>query len=75
MEDKLEITSIQRLLRKCDWKKSMIISQNIPFEKKHTHGGINEISVLDPLPGLVGFLKVVSMRVQPSPLNPHFPGG
>lgn len=38
-----------------------------------TYGGIKEISVLDPLPGLVGFRKVVSIRVHPSPLNPQLP--
>ena len=43
-------------------------------KKEYTHGGINDMSVLDPLPGDVGFIKVVSMRVQPSPLNPQLPG-
>ena len=31
------------------------------------------MSVLEPEPGLVGFLSVVSTSVQPSPLNPHPP--
>ena len=29
--------------------------------------------MLDPLPGVVGFCKVVSMRVQPSPLRRQAP--
>jgi hypothetical protein len=33
------------------------------------------MSVLEPQPGHVGFLKAVSIRVQCSPLRPHFPGG
>ena len=74
-EDK--ITQIQRLLRKRGSKKSEFISQINPFfkKKKQTHGSINDISLLDPLPGLVGLIKVVSTRVQPSPLNPQLPGG
>lgn len=39
-----------------------------------THGGISDKSVLDPLPGLVGLISVVSTRVQPSPLAPQEPG-
>lgn len=31
------------------------------------------MSVLDPPPGEVGFFKVVSMSVQPSPLSPQLP--
>ncbi len=42
-------------------------------EKGVSYGGINEISVLDPLPAVVGFTNVVSMRVQPSPLRPQEP--
>ena len=38
-----------------------------------TYGVIKEISVLDPLPGVVGLLSVVSISVQPSPLSPHDP--
>lgn len=38
-----------------------------------TYGGIRDISVLEPLPGLVGFIKVVSIRVHPSPLKPQPP--
>ena len=38
-----------------------------------THGGMREISVLEPEPGVVGFLRVVSMSVQPSPLSPQPP--
>ena len=38
-----------------------------------THGEISDISVLDPLPGLVGFTSVVSTRVHPSPLAPQLP--
>jgi len=34
---------------------------------------MSEISVLEPLPGDVGFTKVVSMRVQLSPLRPQPP--
>ena len=34
---------------------------------------IREISVLKPLPGVVGFCKVVSTRVQPSPLKLQLP--
>ena len=37
------------------------------------YGGMREISVLDPLPGVVGFFKVVSIRVHPSPLKPQWP--
>ena len=40
----------------------------------HTHGAINDISVLDPLPGVVGLTKVVSIRVHFSPLSPQPPG-
>lgn len=39
----------------------------------NTYGGMREISVLEPLPGDVGLTKVVSMRVQPSPLKPQPP--
>lgn len=38
-----------------------------------SYGGIKDMSVLDPLPGLVGFRKVVSMSVHPSPLKPQLP--
>ena len=38
-----------------------------------TYGGIKDISVLDPLPGEVGLTRVVSISVQPSPLNPQLP--
>ena len=31
------------------------------------------MSVLEPLPGVVGLTKVVSMSVQPSPLSPQEP--
>jgi len=44
-----------------------------PEVTENAWGGINDISVLDPLPGLVGLIKVVSMRVQLSPLNPQPP--
>lgn len=37
------------------------------------YGGIREMSVLDPAPGLGGFLKVVSIKVHPSPLSPQPP--
>ena len=40
---------------------------------ENAYGGMREISVLEPLPGLVGFTRVVSKRVQPSPLKPHPP--
>lgn len=73
MENKF--TQIQRLLRKHGYKESVFISRIIPLKKKHTHGGINDISALDPLPGLVGLTKVISMRVQPSPLSRQVPGG
>lgn len=43
------------------------------WDRSDTYGGIREISVLEPLPGEVGFLRVVSMSVQPSPLSPQFP--
>ena len=36
-------------------------------------GGIKLMSVEEPAPGLVGFLSVVSMRVQPSPFSPQLP--
>ena len=38
-----------------------------------THGGMRLMSVPEPEPGEVGFLNVVSTRVQFSPLNPHSP--
>jgi hypothetical protein len=38
-----------------------------------TYGGIKEMSVLDPEPSVVGFTRVVSTRVQPSPLKPQLP--
>lgn len=38
-----------------------------------THGGIRLMSVLEPQPGHVGFFKVVSIKVQWSPLSPQFP--
>ena len=38
-----------------------------------TYGGISEISVLEPEPGLVGLIRVVSTSVQPSPLSPQDP--
>ena len=37
------------------------------------YGGIREISVLEPKPGLVGFISVVSTSVQPSPFSPQDP--
>jgi len=44
-----------------------------PEETEKEWGGISEISVLEPLPGDVGFTRVVSMSVQPSPLRPQEP--
>jgi len=44
-----------------------------PEVTENVCGGINEMSVLDPLPGGVGFTNVVSTRVQPSPLRPQEP--
>lgn len=38
-----------------------------------TYGGIKEMSVLEPPPGVVGFLRVVSTSVQRSPLSPQLP--
>jgi hypothetical protein len=38
------------------------------------HGGMRLMSVLELQPGHVGFFKVVSTRVQCSPLRPQFPG-
>ena len=38
-----------------------------------THGGMRLRSVLEPQPGHDGFFKVVSTKVQCSPLRPHFP--
>ncbi len=40
-----------------------------------TYGGIKDISVLEPLPAVLGLTKVVSMSVQLSPLNPQEPIG
>jgi hypothetical protein len=39
------------------------------------HGGIREMSVLEPQPGQVGLTNVISTRVQPSPLSKQFPAG
>jgi len=44
-----------------------------PDVTENVCGGINEMSVLDPLPEVVGFTSVVSMRVQPSPLRRQEP--
>ena len=38
-----------------------------------TYGGMREMSVLDPLPAVVGLTRVVSIVVHPSPLNSHAP--
>lgn len=37
------------------------------------YGGIKEMSVFEPVPGDVGLAKVVSISVQPSPLDPQEP--
>lgn len=37
------------------------------------YGGIREISVAEPAPGEVGFLRVVSTKVQSSPFAPQGP--
>jgi hypothetical protein len=37
------------------------------------NGLITEMSVLLPLPGVVGFFRVVSIKVQPSPFKPQLP--
>lgn len=44
-------------------------------QKDDSHGGISEMSVLEPLPGRfgLGLTNVVSMRVQCSPLRRQFP--
>lgn len=47
--------------------------ENVVETVLESYGGINDMSVLDPLPGLVGFRKVVSMSVHPSPLKPQLP--
>ena len=71
----IKFTQIQRIPRKRGYKKKCVfISWIVPFYKKYTYGVINDISELDPLPGLVGLIKVASMRVQPSPLNPQHSG-
>ncbi len=36
-------------------------------------GGMRLMSVEEPEPGAVGFTRVVSTSVQPSPLKPHLP--
>jgi len=41
--------------------------------ESETYGEIKEISALEPLPGDVGFTRVNSTRVQPSPLKPQPP--
>ena len=40
---------------------------------RNSYGEINEISLLEPDPGEVGFCKVVSTSVHPSPLSPQLP--
>ena len=55
-------------------KKMGIHFTDCSFLEIFTHGEINDISVLDPLPGLVGLIKVVSTIVQPSPKVPQLPG-
>ena len=48
---------------------------NIHIRKafRRAHGEIRLISVLEPQPAQDGFVKVVSSKVQPSPLKPQFP--
>lgn len=49
---------------------SIVVPKGVP---RRTHGGIRLISVLEPQPEHVGFFKVVSTKVQLSPLSPQFP--
>lgn len=41
------------------------------YKQGITYGGIKVMSVLEPDPGLVGLIRVVSIIVQPSPFAPH----
>jgi len=50
------------------------IYNGLMLGESETYDGIREISTLEPLPGDVGFIRVSSTRVQPSPLKPQFPG-
>ena len=49
------------------------ISKRDTHGPRGTYGGIKLMSVLDPLPGVVGLASVISITVQPSPLSPHSP--
>lgn len=44
-----------------------------PEATENAWGEVTDISVIDPFTGVVGFIKVISMVVHPSPLNPQFP--
>lgn len=50
-----------------------LLQNRIEDNGRNTYGGMREMSVLEPPPGEVGFFKVVSMSVQPSPLSPQPP--
>ena len=43
------------------------------MSKKVTHFPTSEMSTLDPDPGDVGFISVISIVVQPSPSRPQEP--
>jgi len=49
------------------------IYNGLMLGESETYGGIREISALEPLPAVVGFCRVASTRVQPSPLKPQAP--
>ena len=42
--------------------------------RSHTYGAMRDTSADEPAPGAVGFCRVTSTRVQPSPFAPQFPG-